>query len=67
MPSAEERAQILATLARGKPLAPGVDVGAIARQCEGFSGADLGALVKEAATLALRVLSFFLPSLEAYV
>lgn len=34
-----------------------IDVEAIAEACEGFSGADLGALVKDAATHALKVCS----------
>ena len=55
LPTADARAQIVTTLARNKPVAPNVDVQSIGRECEGFSGADLGALVKEAATIALKV------------
>ena len=36
------------------PIAGGLDVAEIARGCQGFSGADLGALVKDAATNALK-------------
>lgn len=58
LPAPEERAEIAAALTRSKPLAEGVDVRAIASQyCHGFSGADLNALVREAATNALKVTS----------
>ena len=61
LPAPEERAEILTALVRSKPLADGLDVGAIARDhCHGFSGADLSALVREAATNALKV-SLYLP------
>jgi cell division protease FtsH len=40
--------------AKGKPLAPDVDIEAIARITPGFSGADLENLVNEAAILAAR-------------
>lgn len=57
LPTASERVEILKTMTRKTPLAPGIE-GALARvaseRCEGFSGADLAALVREAATLALR-------------
>ena len=39
---------------RGKPLAPDVDLGAIARQTAGLTGADLANLCNEAAILAGR-------------
>lgn len=56
LPAASERAEIAVALARSKPLAEGVDIQGIARDCcQGFSGADLNALVREAATNALKV------------
>ena len=50
------RAAILRTLTRKTPLAPGVDVMAIGEsgRCNGFSGADLSSLVREACVAALR-------------
>merc|ERR1711862_875386 len=38
----------------GLPLADDVDLAQVARDCEGFSGADIAALVREAAMLAIR-------------
>ena len=56
LPTPDERAEIVAALIRFKPLAEGVDIQGVARTyCHGFSGADLSALVREAATNALRV------------
>ncbi len=56
LPSPDERAEIAAALIRNKPLADGVDIRRIARDhCHGFSGADLSALVREAATNAIKV------------
>jgi cell division protease FtsH len=54
LPNVEERAAILAVHARGKQLAPGVDLNAIARGTPGFSGADLANLANEAAIFAVR-------------
>lgn len=56
LPDAPGRASIMKTLARKVPIAPDVDVGAIgaSNQCEGFSGADLAALVREACTATLK-------------
>ena len=48
------RAAILAIHARDKPLAPDVELEAIARGTPGFSGADLANLLNEAALLAAR-------------
>jgi ribosome biogenesis ATPase len=47
LPTPEGRAQILRTLTRKTPLAPGLDVTPIGESdaCRGFSGADLAALV----------------------
>ncbi|MGI5836420.1 MAG: ATP-dependent zinc metalloprotease FtsH [Chloroflexota bacterium] len=48
------RWEILKVHARGKPLAPEVDLEKVARQTPGFSGADLENLLNEAAILAAR-------------
>ena len=48
------REAILKVHTRGKPLAEGVDVGVLARQTPGFTGADLANLVNEGALLAAR-------------
>ena len=56
LPTAEERARILATQTRRTPLADDVDLTALAchSRCARFSGADLAGLVREAAVSALR-------------
>ena len=54
LPNVNERAAILAVHCRGKKLAGGVDLNAIARGTPGFSGADLANLVNEAAINAVR-------------
>jgi cell division protease FtsH len=48
------REAILETHARGKPLEDDVDLGVLARQTPGFTGADLANLVNEGALLAAR-------------
>lgn len=48
------RAQILKVHAKGKPLAPDVELERIAKQTPGFSGADLMNLMNEAAILSAR-------------
>ncbi|CAE6412288.1 unnamed protein product [Rhizoctonia solani] len=48
MPAANERREILEAVSRKIALAPDVDLNDIARQTEGFSGADLQALVYNA-------------------
>lgn len=53
-PDVAGREEILRVHSRGKPLAPDVDVKAIAKITAGFSGADLENLVNEAAILAAR-------------
>jgi len=53
-PDLEGRKAVLAVHARGKPLAPGVDLDVIARRTPGFTGADLANLMNEAALLAAR-------------
>lgn len=56
IPDEAARLEILQTHARKVALAPGVDLAAIAAdpRTERFSGADLAALVREAATATLR-------------
>ncbi|KAG5440778.1 hypothetical protein PCK2_000214, partial [Pneumocystis canis] len=56
LPSEEERYEILKTLTKKTPIASSVDLLKIAKddRCKNFSGADLAALVREAAILALR-------------
>ncbi len=54
LPNQNERAAILAVHARGKHLAPDVDLAITARATPGFSGADLANLVNEAAINAVR-------------
>jgi cell division protease FtsH len=48
------RKRILEVHSRGKPMAPAVDIEALAGQTPGFTGADLANLVNEAALLAAR-------------
>lgn len=57
LPTESARVDILRTAARKTPLASDVDLGAVAAdaRCDGFSGADLAALVREAAVNSLRV------------
>lgn len=56
LPSPDERVEILRAQTRKTPLGEDVDLETIARAegCNGFSGADLSALVREAAVMALR-------------
>ena len=53
-PAFKGRAAILAVHAKGKPLAPDVDLDVIAKQTPGFTGADLANLINEGALLAAR-------------
>jgi cell division protease FtsH len=53
-PDIKGRKAILEVHAKGKPLAPGIDLEVIAKQTPGFSGADLANLLNEAALLAAR-------------
>ncbi|MFZ5895772.1 MAG: ATP-dependent zinc metalloprotease FtsH [Myxococcota bacterium] len=53
-PELSARRAILQVHTRGKPLAPDVDLGQIAGNTPGFSGADLANLVNEAALNATR-------------
>jgi cell division protease FtsH len=54
LPNLAERTAILAVHAKGKHIAPDVDLGVVARGTPGFSGADLANLVNEAALHAVR-------------
>jgi len=56
LPPAEGRASILAALCRKAPIAAETRLDEVARRAEGFSGADLGALLREASWAALREL-----------
>ncbi|MFP5220609.1 MAG: ATP-dependent zinc metalloprotease FtsH [Actinomycetes bacterium] len=53
-PDMQGRRQILEVHAKGKPVAPGVDLSVIARRTPGFTGADLANVVNEAALLTAR-------------
>jgi cell division protease FtsH len=53
-PDRDGRAQILAVHTKGKPIAKEIDLGALAGQTPGFTGADLANLVNEAALLSAR-------------
>src|SRR5204863_6338589 len=54
-PDRKGRAKILEVHTRGKPLAKGIDLDALAGQTPGFTGADLQNLVNEAALLSARM------------
>jgi len=56
VPDEGGRREILGIHTRGMPLAPDVDVAGLARQTYGFVGADLAALVREAAIEAIRTI-----------
>ena len=53
-PDEAGRTAILAVHAKGKPLADGVDLGAVAKRAIGLTGADLESVMNEAALLAAR-------------
>jgi transitional endoplasmic reticulum ATPase len=53
-PDLEARKQILRVHMKGKPLAPDVEVDEIAKKTDGFTGADLSAVVNEAIMLTIR-------------
>ncbi|RKR88872.1 transitional endoplasmic reticulum ATPase [Micromonospora pisi] len=53
-PDASGRADILRAVAKPVPLAPDVDLAALAESLHGFSAADCAALVREAALAAMR-------------
>ncbi|MBX7190155.1 MAG: ATP-dependent zinc metalloprotease FtsH, partial [Solirubrobacterales bacterium] len=53
-PDRQGRKKILEVHSRGKPLAAGIDLDALAGQTPGFTGADLSNLINEAALLTAR-------------
>jgi cell division protease FtsH len=53
-PDMQGRNQILQVHAKGKPMAPAVDLMAVARRTPGFTGADLANVLNEAALLTAR-------------
>ncbi len=53
-PSLKGRKAILEVHAKGKPLAPSVDLEAVARKTPGYTGADLANVLNEAALLTAR-------------
>jgi transitional endoplasmic reticulum ATPase len=53
-PDAEARADILRAVAKNTPLAPDVDLAALAESLDGYSAADCAALIREAALTAMR-------------
>jgi cell division protease FtsH len=55
LPDLKEREEILKVHSRGKPMHPKVDFKQIAQRTVGFSGADLGNLLNEAAILTARL------------
>ncbi|NLC97748.1 MAG: ATP-dependent metallopeptidase FtsH/Yme1/Tma family protein [Actinomycetales bacterium] len=54
-PDLAGRTAILKVHAKGKPIAEGVDIEAVARRTPGFSGADLANVLNEAALLTARL------------
>ena len=58
LPDASGRVSILKAVARNTPLSADVDLERAARdpRCDGFSGADMAALIREAAIHALQTL-----------
>ena len=53
-PDAEGREVVLAIHAKGMPIGDDVDLASIAARCDGWSGAQLSAICREAGMLALR-------------
>jgi cell division protease FtsH len=53
-PDMQGRHEILKVHQKGKPMAPDVDLGAVARRTPGFTGADLSNVLNEAALLTAR-------------
>lgn len=53
-PDADARADILRAVAKNTPLAPDVDLAALAASLDGYSAADCAALIREAALTAMR-------------
>lgn len=54
LPDVKGREAIIGVHIKGKPVAPNVDLGVLARRTPGFTGADLANMVNEAALLAAR-------------
>ncbi|KAJ6036094.1 hypothetical protein N7540_000373 [Penicillium herquei] len=54
LPSPLERAEILQTLVRNLPIEFNDDLRRLAEECEGFSGADLGSLLRRAGYSAIK-------------
>ncbi|KAF2578440.1 hypothetical protein F2Q68_00002527 [Brassica cretica] len=54
LPNADERVLILKSIAKKRPIDPSVDLDAIAKNCEGFSGADLANLMDKAIHVAVK-------------
>ncbi|OAX80454.1 hypothetical protein ACJ72_05216 [Emergomyces africanus] len=54
LPSADERVEILQTLLRKLPIEFSEELKELARSCEGFSGADLGSLLRRAGYSAIK-------------
>ena len=53
LPGPGERVEILRALLRNKPIDNISEIAEIARKCEGYSGADLGALLRQAGQHAI--------------
>ncbi|WP_241780749.1 AAA family ATPase, partial [Streptomyces wadayamensis] len=53
-PDMQGRLEILKVHVKGKPVAPDVDLSAVARRTPGFTGADLANVLNEAALLTAR-------------
>jgi len=64
-PDAAAREDILSVHTRGKPLAESVSVADLATQLDGYSGAELEAVVREASMLAIREMADELGPAEA--
>jgi len=54
LPDVHGRTEILGLYARRSPVSPDADLGSIAHQTPGFSGADLANVINEASLLAVR-------------
>jgi transitional endoplasmic reticulum ATPase len=54
VPDEAGRLHILRIQTKGMPLAEGVDLAEVARRTQGYTGADLGDVVRRAGLLALR-------------
>src|SRR5215213_3453740 len=59
-PDKAGRQHILSVHAKGKPMAPTVDLDAVARRTPGFTGADLANVLNEAALLTARTSAKFI-------